>query len=353
MEKDTNKKINLKDLTLQELTTFIKGLGLSAYRANQIFSWLYRPKIHSFSQMTDLSQKVREQLDKIAEIPEFSPSTREQSEDGTVKYGFTLSDGLVIESVLIPDDSRHTLCVSSQAGCAMGCDFCLTGTMGLKRNLSPSEIVNQVKYVQDELAVHNSKVNNLVFMGMGEPLANFNNLIKSINILLEQRGLNFSERKITVSTCGLVPKIKELGEKTKVNLAISLHATRDEVRDRLMPVNRTYPIGTLLEACRNYPLPKRKRIMIEYVLLEGINDSDKDANELAKILHGIPCKINLLPFNESSPLPYCRPSQERIDKFQDILRRADYTILVRDSRGSDISAACGQLANESSEYNLS
>jgi 23S rRNA (adenine2503-C2)-methyltransferase len=339
-------KINLKDLTLDELTTVITGLGFSGFRAKQIFAWLYRPDINSFEQMTDLSISVREKLAGIAAITGCNMPKREQSKDGTVKYGFTLADKLIIESVLIPDGERNTLCVSSQAGCAMGCRFCLTGTMGLKRNLSPSEIVGQVKHVQDELLAKKCKVNNIVFMGMGEPLANFDNLIKAINILLEQRGLNFSERKITVSTCGLVPKINELGDETNVNLAISLHAATDEIRSSLMPVNETYPLSELLNACHLYPLSKRKRIMFEYVMLAGINDSDDDAVKLAKILRGIPCKINLLPYNECTALPYQKPTKARVDKFQDILANSNYTVLVRESRGEDISAACGQLASK-------
>lgn len=344
MNDSTQTKQDLKDLTQKELISFVKELGLSGFRGKQIFSWLFRPSLDSFDQMTDLSLKLRAQLNEIATISTLETISREESEDGTIKYGFKLKDGHIIESVLIPEGDRNTLCVSSQVGCAMGCKFCLTGTMGFKRNLHASEIVNQVKQIQDELLGKGSKVNNIVFMGMGEPLANFNNLIKALDILLDQLGLNFSDRKITVSTCGLVPQILELGEQSKVNLAISLHGATDQVRDELMPINKKYPLAQLLEACKAFPLPKRRRIMIEYVMLAGINDSEKDAKALTKILHGIPCKINLLPFNECPELPFKKPAADKIDAFQEIVQKSGYTVIVRSSRGADISAACGQLA---------
>jgi len=337
-------KINLRDLSRPMLVELVRSLKLSEFRARQIFAWLYRPGIKSFSQMTDLAKSLRQELEEIAFIPELPLEAKDVSNDGTIKYGFRLHTGEIVEAVLIPDDGRNTLCISSQAGCAMGCQFCLTGSMGFRRNLSPAEIVFQVIFVRDELLKLEQKITNLVFMGMGEPLANFENLDCAITILLDQLGLNFSERRITVSTCGLVPKILELGRLHRVNLAISLHAPNNEIRSRIMPVNERYPIEELLEACRNYPIQKRKRIMFEYVLLAGINDSDDDARQLAKLLRGIPCKINLLPFNECASLPYKRPDKKRIRAFQAILIQADYTAPVRQSRGDDISAACGQLA---------
>lgn len=346
MTEHTTEKTDLKSLTRDELTSFIKELKEPAFRAKQIFSWLYRPSIHSFDQMTDLSKDFRERLSKIAVISQLSLHQREQSTDGTVKYAFELADHNRIESVLIPDDDRYTLCVSSQVGCAMGCQFCLTGTMGLKRNLTPSEIVNQVIFAKDDLDERKlGRVNNLVFMGMGEPLANFDNLVTALTILIDEIGLDFSGRKITVSTCGLVPRIKELGEKTTVNLAISLHAATDAARNTIMPVNKTYSIDQVLDACRQFPLPKRRRIMIEYILIKGVNDSSADAKQLIKKLHGIPCKINLLPFNECEALPFQRSPQEKVLQFQQILWDAGLTVIVRESRGADISAACGQLAN--------
>ena len=338
-------KQDLKNFTLKQLTEFTTAIGLPKFRANQIFSWLYRQHITDFSQMTDLSFALRELLTQKAIISGIAPAAEEISKDGTRKYAFRLEDDAVIESVLIPEGDRHTLCISSQVGCAMGCTFCLTGAMGFTRNLTPAEIVGQVAAVQEKMIDDGlGEISNLVFMGMGEPLANLDNVVTAIDILLDQRGLNFSERRITVSTCGLVPKIKELGARTKTNLAVSLHAVKEEIRNKLMPVNKTYPVETLLAACREYPLPKRKRIMIEYILIKGVNDSEEDAHLLAEKLQEIRCKINLLPFNECSELPFKKPADEQVARFQKILWEAGYTVIVRSSRGADISAACGQLA---------
>lgn len=342
-------KKNLTDLSLPQLTEFLMRLGLPKYRGNQVFAWLYRPHITDFSSMTDLSKELRQSLADKTCFAWPQISAFERSGDGTLKYGFKLKDNNYIEAVLIPEEGRNTLCVSSQVGCAMGCEFCLTGTIGFRRNLTPGEIVGQVVMVRDWLIDYQETpvgLNNLVFMGMGEPLANFENLLTSLEILTQQRGLDFSERRITVSTCGLVPKILELGQKTKVNLAVSLHSVVDSIRSRLMPINNTYPVAALLEACKNFPMPKRKRIMFEYILIKDLNDSAADAELLAQKLHDIPCKINLLPYNESAGLPFRRPSDATIDNFQKILWKAGYTVLVRSSRGADISAACGQLAGK-------
>ncbi len=343
----TADKIDLKNLSRTQLRKWISSLGHSSYRARQIFAWLYRPGITSFEQMTDLSKQFREELQDIAFISSLPVAVREVSQDGTIKYGLQLHDDLMIESVLIPEEDRNTLCISSQVGCAMGCTFCLTGTMGFKRNLSPSEIVGQICAVQADLADRDAgRISNIVFMGMGEPLANFDNLLVALEIMMDEIGLDFSDRRTTVSTCGLAPKIVELGEHIQVNLAISLHGADDETRSKIMPVNLTYPLEEVLEACRHFPLPKRKRIMFEYILLAGVNDSDDDARKLAKLLRGLPCKINLLPCNEAPEIPYRKPSRNRVYAFQDILRKAGYTVLIRTSRGEDISAACGQLANK-------
>jgi 23S rRNA (adenine2503-C2)-methyltransferase len=348
-------KVDLKNLTQDQLIEYVKDLGLPLFRARQIFSWLYRPGITNFSQMTDINKELRATLAGKAEISQLEIAKKEQSEDGTIKFAFKLNDGKIIESVLIPEEDRNTLCVSSQVGCAMGCDFCLTGTMGLTRNLIPSEIVNQICAVINELPEKmcggekkNGCINNLVFMGMGEPLANFDNLVNALDILMDQRGLDFSGRKVTVSTCGIVPKMKELGEKTAVNLAVSLHSVNDEVRSRLMPINRKYSVDQLIQACQDFPMPKRRMIMFEYIMIRGLNDSDADARELAYKLRDIKCKINLLPYNECPGTDYQCPSRARTESFQQILRKADYTVFIRTSRGSDISAACGQLAVKAS-----
>jgi 23S rRNA (adenine2503-C2)-methyltransferase len=346
-------KIDLRNMTQDELVQYVESLGQPAFRARQIMAWLYRPGITDFSQMTDLAKKFRLLLAEHARMSQFTDPIIQRSKDGCVKFAFTLDDGAVIESVLIPEPDRNTLCISSQVGCAMNCSFCLTATMGFTRNLSPSEIVNQVVAVGDFIRnepksklIGPDRVTNLVFMGMGEPLNNLENLIKSISILTEQRGLDMTNRRITVSTCGIASKMIELGEKTDVNLAISLHAVDDKTRDSLMPVNSRYSLTELLQACRDYPMAKRKRIMFEYILLKGINDSDEEAHELARILRDIPCKINLLPYNESPGLPYKSPSRNRVYAFQKIVRDAGYSVFIRTSRGEDISAACGQLAKE-------
>lgn len=346
-------KTDLRNLTQDELVHYVESLGQPAFRGRQIMGWLYRPGITEFSQMTDLAKEFRATLSEHARIFRFTDPLIQRSRDGCVKFGFTLEDGKLIESVLIPEPDRNTLCVSSQVGCAMNCSFCLTATMGFERNLSPSEIVNQVCAVGEFLRnepksklIGPNRVTNLVFMGMGEPLNNLENLIKAISILTEQRGLAMTNRRITVSTCGIASKMHLLGEQTDVNLAISLHAVDDATRDSLMPVNNRYPLEELLQACRDYPMAKRKRIMFEYILLKGINDSDEDAHKLAALLRGIPCKINLIAYNESPGIPYKSPSRNRVYAFQKIVRDSGYSVFIRSSRGEDISAACGQLAKQ-------
>ncbi len=347
----TQNLIDCKNLDRAGLESFAETLGQPPFRGRQIMAWLYRPGIENFSQMTDLAKTFRALLPDHARISCFKEPVTEISEDGSIKFGFQLEDGQVIESVNIPEPDRNTLCISSQVGCAMECRFCQTGTVGFKRNLSPAEMVNQVCGVRDYLTStgqnpENSKqtISNLVFMGMGEPLNNMDNLLTTIAILTDQKGLDMASRRITVSTCGIVPKMHVLGELTSVNLAVSLHAVDNETRDALMPVNRRYPIEQLLQACRDYPIQKRKRIMIEYIMLDGINDSDEEARRLASILRPIPCKINLLAYNECQGIAYRPSPNDRILAFQDILRKAHYSVFIRSSRGSDIAAACGQLA---------
>jgi 23S rRNA (adenine2503-C2)-methyltransferase len=349
----TAAKTDLKNFDQNGLVDFVERLGQPPFRGRQLMTWLYKPGIRSFIQMTDLAKKFREILHANAYISSFSTPLIEQSADGCIKFGFRLDDGYIIEAVLIPEEDRNTLCVSSQVGCAMQCSFCLTGTMGFTRNLSPAEIVNQVCAVRDYLRqeaedekVDPMEITNIVFMGMGEPLNNIDNLLTSLSILTEQKGLDFTGRRITVSTCGIAPKMKVLGENATVNLAVSLHAIDDATRDMLMPINKRYPIDVLLEACRTYPMPKRRRIMFEYTLLEGINDSDKEAYQLAAKLRSIPCKINLLAYNESEGLPYRSPPRHRLLAFQEILRQNHYSVFIRSSRGADIAAACGQLAGK-------
>lgn len=375
-EADTDTgKTDLKNLTAKQLERFVESLGQPAFRGRQILPWLYQPGVIDFADMTDLAGKFRELLPDHAVISRFTEPITQFSRDGAVKFAFRLSDGKMIESVLIPEEDRNTLCLSTQVGCQMGCRFCMTGAMGFTRNLTTAEIVNQVCAVRDfileeddlragekgraERENKNKSINknknrnkcsgrltNLVFMGMGEPLANFTNLINAISILTEQRGLDFSSRRITVSTCGLVAKMIQLGEETSVNLAISLHAPDDKTRNKIMPVNNRYPIAALLAGCKQFPHKKRQRIMFEYTLLEGLNDSDQQAAKLAGILRKIPCKINLLAMNETDSSRFKSPPFSRVLKFQKILRDHGYTVFIRQSRGNDISAACGQLAGE-------
>jgi 23S rRNA (adenine2503-C2)-methyltransferase len=282
-------------------------------------------------------------------ISSLSPLQVEKSEDGTQKFLFELEDGNRIESVLIPEKKRLTLCLSTQAGCAMGCRFCLTGKMGLKRSLTTAEILNQILAVRETLP-DNMSITNIVLMGMGEPLANYENILKAIGLMTHPEAFKFSSRRVTLSTVGLVPELEQLAKEiTRFRLAISLNASDEETRSRLMPINRRHPLKKLLELCRKFPLPPRARITFEYVLLEGENDFPEDAKRLLKLLKGIPSKINLIPLNEAPGIPYKKPSEERIRQFQEILMEGGLTAIVRASKGADISAACGQLQGKKSK----
>ena len=331
-------KKDIKNFTLADLEAYISGLGKERFRAKQIFKWLYQLDATGFSQMTNVSKEFRAVLEQSASIGNLVPEVVEASQDGTRKYLFRLSDGAAVESVLIPDEGRNTLCISSQVGCAMGCAFCLTGSFGLSRNLTTSEIVNQVCAVKRE-----QPVRNIVFMGMGEPLANLAAVVPAVKILTDPDGFQFSTRKVTVSTSGLVPEMAELGRGVTVNLALSLNATTDEVRSQIMPVNRRYPLKELLEACRAFPLPSRRWITIEYVLIRDLNDTPEDAKRLVRLISNIPSKVNLIPFNEHDGCGFRSPTQESIDRFHKYLLDKNVTVITRSSRGSDISAACGQL----------
>ena len=332
----------LKDLSPKQLEDFVSGIGEKPYRARQIAKWLYQKYANSYEEMTDLSVELRDKLHEMLPLgPSLELAREDQSEDGTVKYLFELHDGSRIETVLIPESRRNTLCVSSQVGCALGFTFCLTGTVGRIRNLATSEIVDQVLFVNSRLP---SKISNIVFMGMGEPLDNLENLVNSISILTDKQFFGMSPRRITVSTSGLVPKISELGERMSVNLSISLNASNDKVRNELMPINKKYPISALIRTAMGFPLPKRKLVTFEYVLISGVNDSDENAEELAELLKRLKCKINLIPFNEAHPLPYKTPGRERVLRFQKILTDSGINAKIRKNRGRDILGACGQLA---------
>ncbi len=337
------KKIDLKNLSPTELHHLISSFGKERYRSTQILRWLYLKGVHSFDEMTNLSKKFREILGEVSFISILSPSLLEKSLDGTKKFLFQLEDGNRIESVLIPDQKRLTLCLSTQVGCAMGCRFCLTGKIGLKRNLSSSEILNQILAVRETLS-HGTSLTNIVLMGMGEPLANYGNTLKSIELMTHPDGFRFSTRRVTLSTVGLLPELERLTkEKVQFRLAISLNASDEETRTRLMPINRRYPMNRILEVCRKFPLRPRDRITFEYVMIDHENDSPKDAKRLIKLIKGIPSKVNLIPLNEASGIPYKRSLEDRIHLFQEILMEGGITAIVRKSKGGDISAACGQL----------
>ena len=334
------KNIDLKSLSQEEVYRFAAGRGLPKYRATQLLHWIYERYVVSLQEITEFSKLLRNELAQTAAISNLELAVRQRSQDGTEKFLFSLEDGQTIESVLIPDKDRLTLCISSQAGCAMGCSFCVTGDIGLIRNLKAHEIVDQIISVNRLIAPR--RITNIVLMGMGEPLANFDEVVEALWRITGLMGI--SKRRITLSTSGLVPKMLELPQKAPdVNLAVSLNATTDEVRSRIMPINKTYPLKELLDACRRYPLRPRRRITFEYVLIDGVNDTPADAKRLVKLLRGIPCKVNLIPCNPEEQSSMKRPSEESILAFQKVIADSNITVLVRESKGQDILAACGQL----------
>ena len=357
-------------MTLPALEKFLHGQGKERFRALQVFKWIYQQDARGFEEMTNISKALRAELAETAFISNLEPEAVEEGNDGTRKYLFNLEDGHSVESVLIPIEGRNTLCISSQVGCAMACEFCLTGTFKLARNLTTAEIVNQIMAVKrdlirsppvmqtgggqlfenddddsdEEIQESPAAIRNIVLMGMGEPLHNLDYVIPAIQIMIDGNGLQLSNRRVTVSTCGLVPEMERLGrEIPNVNLAVSLNATTDELRDRIMPVNRRYPLKELLKTCKEFPLPGRRKVTFEYVLLGGINDSLDDAKRLLKLISNIPNKVNLIPFNEHEGCDFKAPTRAAIDAFHKYLIDRHVTVITRDSRGGDISAACGQL----------
>jgi 23S rRNA (adenine2503-C2)-methyltransferase len=340
-------KTNLKTLSEKELRTLVESHGESPYRAKQIINWIYKKQVTSIEQMTDLPKDLRKELQKTTYISDLKLQKEETSRDGTRKFLFELEDKETIESVLIPDDDRLTLCISSQVGCAMGCKFCITGRIKLKRNLRAYEIVDQIIAVQ-RLLKNKQRITNIVFMGMGEPLHNFSEVSKALHRIINLLG--FSKRKVTLSTVGIPPKILKLAKDGHgINLAISLNATTDKVRNRIMPINKRYPLKQLIDACKRFPLGPYRYITFEYVLLDGINSSREDALRLIRLLKGIKAKVNLIPYNEISAdleafdKPFRRPPEHKILMFQKILLDAGVRAILRKSKGMDISAACGQL----------
>jgi 23S rRNA (adenine2503-C2)-methyltransferase len=335
---------DLKDLSVLQLKAILRGLGAESYRARQIARWVFKVGAAHVSAMTDLPRDLRQALEQRTFISTLSCLEGAIAADGTQKLRYQLHDGAVIESVLIREPARLTLCVSTQAGCRIGCAFCFTTKEGLRRHLRPAEIVDQIIQTRARLDP-GRPLTNLVFMGMGEPFDNYGGTIQALRIITDPDGIGFSPRRITVSTSGLVPAIRRFGaEGLGVNLAVSLNAPNDEIRTRLMPITKKWPIAEVLAACREYPLPPRRRITFEYVLLAGVNDEPAHAEQLALLLQGLRCKVNLIPFNEFPGALFRRPAPEVVAHFQGILLRHHLTATVRESRGREIGAACGQLA---------
>lgn len=329
-----------------ELAEALQARGVERFHADQIYRWMFKRGISGFSAMTDLSRELRARLATEFVVSTPRVASRERSSDGTEKFLLELSDLRRIESVFIPDTPAMTFCISTQVGCAMKCGFCLTGRMGLTRNLTAGEIAGQVRVLARELNLLDKRF-NIVLMGMGEPLHNYDHTMKALRILADPQGLAVSPRRVTLSTVGVVPALERLAsEPLMPNLAISLHATTEEQRAALVPVNRKYALADIIDAARRFPLKRRNRITFEYVMLAGVNDSDEDARRLVKRLAGIKSKVNLIPLNEAAGIPYARPSDARVNRFAQILADHHLTVSVRKSRGRDIRAACGQLIVE-------
>jgi len=334
---------DIKDWHRSALKEWLKARGEAAYRADQIWRWIYRDQVDRFEAMSNLSKHLRAALTESFTIGRLGLEAHEVAGDGAQKFLFRLSDGHCIESVLIPEPRHFTLCLSSQVGCAQNCRFCFTATGGWQRNLTLGEILAQVRDIRKDLGAPET-LTNIVFMGMGEPLANYANVVEAIGLLTDNKtGFGFSRRKITVSTAGLVPEMDALGRDTDVSLAVSLNATDNATRSQLMPINRRYPLEVLLAACQRYPLRPHRRITFEYILMADINDRPEDARRLAALLRPIRAKINLIPFNEHEGCRFRRPAEAVIERFQQLLMAQGYTVIVRHSKGREISAACGQL----------
>lgn len=333
-------------LPLEELRNrCVSELGLTKYRADQIFAWIHRRGVTDFSKMTDLSKDLRKELPQKARINTLKTEKIRKTPDGVTKATVRTVDRHLVETVIIPEGDKVTQCISTQVGCRMGCRFCATAQMGFARNLTAGEIVGQVSLGRQLTEKSGQRISNLVYMGMGEPLDNYESVRDSLLILLDSRGQDFSTRKITVSTAGHVPGLQKLAEESfQVNLAVSINSPKQEVRARIMPIARRWSLSELIQALRFFPLQKRRRITVEYVLLSGINDSLEDARNLARLFRGIPSKINLIRINPFSGCPYIPPSMEETEKFQETLRNAGYTVFLRKSRGAEIQGGCGQLA---------
>jgi len=344
-------KVNLLDFNQQGLKAFFAEIGEKPFRTSQVMKWIYHEGVVNFQEMTNLSKTLRDKLESIAEIRMPVCVTEQPSSDGTRKWVLEMEDGNRIETVFIPEKGRGTLCVSSQVGCTLNCTFCSTATQGFNRNLSTGDIIGQVIFANRTIGISrhpaNLPVTNVVMMGMGEPLMNFDNVIRAMDLMNDDIGCGISRRRITLSTSGVVPMMLKMRDVCDVSLAVSLHAPTDELRNQLVPINKKYPIEMLLDACKHYVDGRaRKKVTFEYIMIDGVNDTPQQAKQLARVLEGVPSKINLIPFNPFAQSDFQRSKPEVIQAFQDILIAAGYTTIIRKTRGDDIDAACGQLVGK-------
>lgn len=355
------KKVNLLGMSKDELSAFFVSLGEKPFRATQVMKWIYQFGVTDFFEMTNISKKLQHKLHEVACVVSPTVKYKEFSQDGTRKWVFEVAGGSLVETVLIPADDgkqfgRKTLCISSQVGCALDCSFCSTGKQGFERDLTPSEIIGQL-WVANQSYMENvpptereNRVTNVVMMGMGEPLLNYNPVVAAMSLMLDDHAFGLSKRRVTLSTSGVVPKMYDLAKDIDVALAISLHAPNDELRNELVPINKKYPLKDLIKAAKSYVYDEnprhKKHITIEYVMLAGVNDSDKHAHQLVDLLKDLPSKINLIPFNPFPHAPYGRSSNNRIHAFSNILNQAGFVCTIRQTRGDDIDAACGQLVGQ-------
>jgi len=343
-------KQNLLDFDVQQLTAWFAENGEKPFRAKQVLRWIYKDGESDFDAMSDLAVSLREKLKQIARVQAPAVMREELSDDGTRKWLLDMGTGNAVETVFIPEESRGTLCVSTQAGCALDCSFCSTGKQGFNRNLSVAEIIGQLWWANHQLGKDsdgNWRISNVVLMGMGEPLLNFDNTVSALRLMLDDHAYGLSRRRVTVSTSGIVPALDRLREECPVALAVSLHAPNDRLRDELVPINQKYPLKELLAACKRYlERAPRDFITFEYVMLDGVNDSEQHARELVKLVRDVPCKFNLIPFNPFTQTHYKRSKPDAIRRFREVLMQADIVVTTRKTRGDDIAAACGQLAGQ-------
>ncbi|MBI2379755.1 MAG: 23S rRNA (adenine(2503)-C(2))-methyltransferase RlmN [Gammaproteobacteria bacterium] len=345
-------KTNLLNFDRLGMEDYFRSIGEKPFRASQVLKWIHQHGVDDFDAMSNLSKDLRAKLKDVAEVRAPEVLFEQMSDDGTIKFALRLESGQAIETVYIPEANRSTLCVSSQIGCVVDCSFCSTAQQGFNRNLTTAEIIGQVWRVAKHLGTIGQTgerpLSNVVMMGMGEPLLNIDNVVPAMSVMLDDFAYGLSKRRVTLSTSGIIPGLDELAGRIDVALALSLHAPNDELRNQLVPVNRKYPITELLAACRRYIANTNatNRVTVEYVMLDGVNDSDVHARELAKVLRELPCKINLIPFNPFPQTRFACSSEERIDRFGQILMQAGYTVITRKTRGEDIDAACGQLAGK-------